>query len=227
VGKRRRKHCGNKIKYDNQDQAGAALGFLRKNKLRKGLSPYKCSVCGKWHIGHAPRRGGGKQRFQHKKQENILDKPLIDGTSPLSATVRRALRKASKRSGKNLLERYAFKEREPFLITIDEFEQTETGERLKQHIHAWCETHHGLFAEVIEELGLSGDDDEAGADLFFTSNGHGVGYWSNDYWDGDWQEYGDMLTAAAEKFPELDFYVGDDGNIYEFPELEIPVERKY
>lgn len=106
MGKKRRKHCGDKIKYDNQDQAGAALGMLRKYKRRKGLSLYQCTVCGKWHIGHAPRTRGGKKRFQHKKQENILDKPLIDGTSPLSEQVKKALRKASKRNGENLLERY-------------------------------------------------------------------------------------------------------------------------
>jgi len=119
-------------------------------------------------------------------------------------------------------------ERKPFQITIFDIRGKMVHQHLREHIHAWCEANKQLILEVEDEFNLRVNENMSlGHDLFFTSNGHGVGYWSNDYWDGDWQEYGVMLTAAADKFPELDFYVGDDGNIYEFPELEIPVERKY
>lgn len=43
-----------------------------------------------------------------------------------------------------------------------------------------------------------GDLDRAGADFWFTRNGHGVGFW-----DGDW-ENGDALTALAKSFGDLD-----------------------
>lgn len=54
------------------------------------------------------------------------------------------------------------------------------------------------------------DEAEAGADFWFTRNGHGVGYW-----DGDYPEpQGDRLSKAAKKFGEVWLTVGDDGLIY-------------
>lgn len=54
------------------------------------------------------------------------------------------------------------------------------------------------------------DESEAGADFWFTRNGHGVGYW-----DGDYPEpQGDRLSKAAKKFGEVWLTVGDDGLIY-------------
>ena len=46
-------------------------------------------------------------------------------------------------------------------------------------------------------------------DFWLTRNGHGAGFW-----DGDWPENGDALTALAESFGPLDPVVGDDGMIY-------------
>lgn len=46
-------------------------------------------------------------------------------------------------------------------------------------------------------------------DLWLTANGHGAGFW-----DGDWGDYGDRLTAAAKRIGETNLYVGDDGLIY-------------
>lgn len=55
-----------------------------------------------------------------------------------------------------------------------------------------------------------GDDlEQAGHDFWLTRNGHGAGFW-----DGDWPEAGDRLTAASKAFGECDLYVGDDGLIY-------------
>lgn len=114
------------------------------------------------------------------------------------------------------------KEREPFQITIFDIRGKMVHQRLREHIHAWCEANKNLLLEVWEEFGLSTDKKMSiGHDLFFTAGGHGCGFW-----DG-WDIYVDNLTAAAEKFPDLDFYVGDDGQIYESPQLEVPVERKY
>lgn len=50
---------------------------------------------------------------------------------------------------------------------------------------------------------------QLGHDLWLTRNRHGAGFW-----DGDWGEFGDLLTDAAHKMGECDLYVGDDGLIY-------------
>jgi hypothetical protein len=49
----------------------------------------------------------------------------------------------------------------------------------------------------------------AGHDFWLTRNHHGVGFW-----DRGMGELGDRLTAAANTFPEISLYVGDDGKIY-------------
>ena len=50
----------------------------------------------------------------------------------------------------------------------------------------------------------------AGHDFWLTRCGHGAGFW-----DGDWPEpQAAQLTAAAERFGNVDLYVGDDGLIY-------------
>lgn len=51
----------------------------------------------------------------------------------------------------------------------------------------------------------------AGHDFWLTRNGHGAGFW-----DGDWPENGDALTSLSKKFGEADWYVGDDGKIYQY-----------
>jgi len=52
--------------------------------------------------------------------------------------------------------------------------------------------------------------EKAGHDFWLTRCGHGCGFW-----DGDWPEgAGERLTAACEKFGNVDLYVGDDGLIY-------------
>ncbi len=50
----------------------------------------------------------------------------------------------------------------------------------------------------------------AGHDFWLTRCGHGCGFW-----DGDWAEpVASTLTEAAERFGNLDLYVGDDGLIH-------------
>lgn len=54
-----------------------------------------------------------------------------------------------------------------------------------------------------------GTNKRAGHDFWLTRNGHGAGFW-----DSDWPETGDMLTAASKAFGECSPYVGDDGQVY-------------
>ena len=47
-------------------------------------------------------------------------------------------------------------------------------------------------------------------DLWLTRNHHGAGFW-----DGDYPEpYATLLTASAQKFGEVDVYIGDDEILY-------------
>ena len=52
------------------------------------------------------------------------------------------------------------------------------------------------------------DEGDWAHDFWLTRNGHGAGFWDGDY------EHGDALTAIAERFKEIDLYVGDDGQIH-------------
>jgi hypothetical protein len=54
------------------------------------------------------------------------------------------------------------------------------------------------------------DFHQAGVDFWFTRNHHGSGFW-----DGDWPEpQGERLTKAAQRYGQVDTYVGDDGYVY-------------
>lgn len=58
---------------------------------------------------------------------------------------------------------------------------------------------------------IDGDDCKAGTDFHFTRCGHGCGYW-----DGDWDEYGDELTAMSKPYGSLELY----GTLNEHGEIE-------
>lgn len=52
-------------------------------------------------------------------------------------------------------------------------------------------------------------ENQAGCDLWFTQNGHGVGFWSRDLGG-----IGQDLTDKAKECDESDLYRGDDGLLY-------------
>ena len=56
---------------------------------------------------------------------------------------------------------------------------------------------------------ISEDLPQAGHDFWLTRNGHGAGFW-----DGDWPEFGALLTEKCKEFGEVDLYVGEDGLVY-------------
>jgi len=55
-------------------------------------------------------------------------------------------------------------------------------------------------------------EEQAGRDLWFNRNGHGVGYWDRDVLDDN--GLGERLSERAEAFGGQDIYVGDDGSLY-------------
>jgi hypothetical protein len=56
---------------------------------------------------------------------------------------------------------------------------------------------------------IADDLGRAGHDFWLTRNRHGAGFW-----DGDWGENGETLTAMAHAYGEVEIYVGDDDQIY-------------
>lgn len=51
----------------------------------------------------------------------------------------------------------------------------------------------------------------AGHDFWLTRNGHGCGFWENDFGT---EEQCEALTKASKSFGECNLYVGDDGKVY-------------
>lgn len=55
----------------------------------------------------------------------------------------------------------------------------------------------GFFMEAKDLI--EGEDARAGRDFHFTRNGHGAGFW-----DGDWDEHGNALTAMSKPYGSLE-----------------------
>ena len=58
------------------------------------------------------------------------------------------------------------------------------------------------------------DSEQGGHDFWLTRNHHGCGFWETPDWPED---AGRRLTAAAHAAGERDLYIGDDGQIYQYP----------
>lgn len=76
----------------------------------------------------------------------------------------------------------------------------ETLRRMTTDCQEFQDKHYDKFGE---------DPEYAGHDFWLTRNGHGAGFW-----DGDWPEHGEALTAACKGYGECYLYVGDDKQIY-------------
>ena len=63
--------------------------------------------------------------------------------------------------------------------------------------------------DLTDDSGAAYDESRAGNDLWYTSNGHGTGYWDRELGDT-----GDALADSARKFRGRDLYRGDDGKLY-------------
>lgn len=87
--------------------------------------------------------------------------------------------------------------------------------RLKDMIEKWSQDDavRPLIERALDGEGGNENYDEvrAGNDLYYTSCGHGTGFW-----DRGMGELGEELSAQARngKFPEFDPYLGDDGKVY-------------
>lgn len=64
-------------------------------------------------------------------------------------------------------------------------------------------------ADNANDIGLRYSD--AGHDFWLTRHHHGAGFWETPDWP---KQAGERLTKAAQFFPEVNLYVGDDGLVY-------------
>lgn len=71
-----------------------------------------------------------------------------------------------------------------------------------------CENFVATNNADLQESGQSSE--QIGHDFWLTRNHHGAGFW-----DRGLGEVGEHLTKAAQVFPEVDLYVGDDGKVYQ------------
>lgn len=80
-----------------------------------------------------------------------------------------------------------------------------------------CERFQNDNADFIDDDSCLRSNEEwnasqlAGHDFWLTRNGHGTGFWDS----GRWREpAASKLTKSADRFREVELYVGDDGLIY-------------
>lgn len=85
-----------------------------------------------------------------------------------------------------------------------------------EHIRAECRRFKSLYAIYLEQAYERGYEPvQAGRDLWFTRNGHGVGFWDRKELeeDGLWETLS-ALCGWRTAWPERDLYRGDDGKVY-------------
>lgn len=70
-----------------------------------------------------------------------------------------------------------------------------------------CEKFQKDNASILDPLPQK-EIRRAGHDFWLTRNHHGAGFW-----DGDWPEHGEALTASARQYIQLDIYL-HEGKIY-------------
>ena len=71
----------------------------------------------------------------------------------------------------------------------------------------------GIDLDTVAETQTHGLE-HIGHDLWLTRNGHGCGFW-----DGDYPEHGDTLTAICKELGEVNLYVGNDGKVWSYAAL--------
>lgn len=90
-------------------------------------------------------------------------------------------------------------------------------ERIKADCAAFQAAHAVDLEQAYSETDYS--PEQAGRDLWFTRNGHGVGFWDRDALDwfaasDNGRKLQDTLSDGARALGSRDAYVGDDGKVY-------------
>ena len=95
---------------------------------------------------------------------------------------------------------------------------SDDGEPLDKE-HNWTDLAPETLQRMIEDClrFQAGNDltdypsENAGHDFWLTRNGHGCGFWENDFGT---ESQCEALTKSSEAFGECNLYVGDDGKLY-------------
>jgi hypothetical protein len=84
------------------------------------------------------------------------------------------------------------------------FGEANMSQEQRAALIAECEAFFNAHSHQFEKGHAS-----AGHDFCLTRNHHGAGFW-----DGDYATHGDTLTDAANKYAEVNLYLGDDGLVH-------------
>lgn len=88
----------------------------------------------------------------------------------------------------------------------DDLHQT-TLDRMRADVTRFVEANESML--LTWAGGSTTAEEQAGHDFWLTRNGHGCGFWEDE-----WGDVKDQLDAAAKQFGECYLYVGDDGKLY-------------
>lgn len=104
---------------------------------------------------------------------------------------------------------------EPGELTADHGFSDLASETLAQML-ADCEAFQRAAEPLLDAAYATDeyDDTQAGRDFWFTRNGHGVGFWDREALSPDLGEKLSTLCGRGTSFPEIDLYVGDNGQVY-------------
>ncbi len=84
----------------------------------------------------------------------------------------------------------------------------ESLEALKEDCEDFLEVNYDLlFRHAFCDI--SGVLTRAGHDFWLTRNRHGAGFW-----DGDWGDFGTLLTERSQVYGSVDVGLGDDGLVH-------------
>lgn len=89
--------------------------------------------------------------------------------------------------------------------TLDEYTYTDVEPKSRNTAEAICAS---FLVDTVEIDTSEWTDEELGRDLWFTSQGHGTGFWDRG------REAGQLLTDIARRYMARDIYAGDDGEVY-------------
>jgi len=99
---------------------------------------------------------------------------------------------------------------------IEDFAQ-ETLQTIVDDCAKFVEANESRYADADDLLcsdGVWTPEESAGADFWYTRNGHGVGFWDPDrkrhYGEANAEAMHEYSKAAGECYP----YIGDDGKVY-------------
>ena len=101
-----------------------------------------------------------------------------------------------------------------YFTDSDTFSGLDLSDDARLDIEADCRSFYRRYGCYIEtDICQQAFDDsvsQAGHDFWMSRNGHGVGFWEDE-----WPEcYRVMLDKGARSYGEMDAYVGDDNLIY-------------